>query len=173
MTSIKMTGALYAEMLGDLARPHPFAGERVGFVLGRYGSLGNSSFLVLLHRYYSIPNHQYIADHAVGARIGKEAITWGMQAAYRGRPMREGVFHVHLHAHKGKTDMSGVDRRETPEVVRGFRTVGADAIHGILILSLDHAAGWVWLPGSNELAVAASVCVIGHPIQIFEKGAGR
>jgi hypothetical protein len=173
MTSIKLTGALHAEMLEDLPRPHPFAGERVGFVLGRYGSLENFESLILLRRYYAIPDHQYVEDHAVGARIGRDAITWGMQAAYRGRPTREGVFHVHLHAHKGKTEMSGVDRRETPEVVRGFHTVGADAAHGILILTLDHASGWVWLPGRNELVVAASVCVIGHPIRIFEKGAGR
>jgi hypothetical protein len=173
MTSIKLTGTLHAEMLADLARPHPFAGERVGFVVGRYGSLENSGGLVLLKRYYAVPDHQYIEDDAVGARIGREAITWGMQEAYRGRSTREGVFHVHLHAHKGETGMSGVDRRETPEVVRGFHTVGADAAHGVLILSLDHASGWVWLPGGNELVVASSVCVIGYPIRIFEKGSGR
>jgi hypothetical protein len=173
MTLIKLTGSLHAEMLKDLARPHPFAGERVGFALGHRGSLENSESLVLLHRYYAIPDHQYMEDRAVGARIGRDAITWGMQAAYRGRQTREGVFHVHLHAHKGRTDMSMVDRRETPEVVRGFHTVGTDAAHGILILSLDHASGWVWPPRSDELVAASSVCVIGHPIRNFEKRAGR
>ncbi len=173
MTLIKLTGSLHAHMLKDLTRRHPFAGERVGFVLGRYGSLENSGSLVLLHRYYAIPDDQYIEDHAVGARIGRDAITWGMQAAYCGRQTREGVFHVHLHAHKGRTDMSGVDRRETPEVVRGFQTVGTEAAHGILILSLDHASGWVCPPGRDELVAASNVCVIGHPIRIFERGAGQ
>jgi len=172
MTLIKLTGSLHGQMLEDLARRHSFAGERVGFVLGRYGSLENSGTLVLLHRYYPIPDDQYIEDRAVGARIGRDAITWGMQAAYSGRQTREGVFHVHLHAHKGRTGMSSVDRRDTPEVVRGFHAVGREAAHGILILSLDHASGWVWLPGRDEVS-ASSVCVIGHPIRIFEKGAGQ
>ena len=34
---IKLTGSLYKKILRDLARPHPFAAERVGFVFGRTG----------------------------------------------------------------------------------------------------------------------------------------
>jgi hypothetical protein len=47
-------------------------------------------------------------DHIVGAR------TWAMQAVYHGRPAREGIFHIHLHAHRGETGMSETDQREIP-----------------------------------------------------------
>jgi hypothetical protein len=53
-------------------------------------------------------------DHIVGARIGSEALTWAMQAVYHGRPAREGIFHIHLHAHRGETGMSETDQREIP-----------------------------------------------------------
>lgn len=166
-----MNGSLYASMLEDLSRPHPFAAERVGFVLARLGSLADSGNLVLLHGYHSIPDDQYIEDHGVGARIGCEAITWGMQAAYRGRRTREGVFHVHLHGHKGNTGMSVVDRRELPEMVRGFHAVGTEAAHGILILSLNHGSAWVWSARKNEVVAASKICVIGHPLGVFDRSA--
>jgi len=171
MIAIKMTGSLHASILADLSRPHPFAGERVGFVLARLGSLAGSGNLVLLHHYHPIPDDEYVEDPSVGARIGSSAITWGMQAAYQGRKRREGVFHVHLHAHRGRTDMSAVDRRDIPEIVRGFHAVGTEAAHGILILSLNHGSAWVWLAGRNELVVAAKIRVIGHPLGIFERSA--
>ena len=37
--------------------------------------------------------------------------------------------------------MSGVDARETPKMMPGFQSVGREAAHGIIILSLDHGAG--------------------------------
>jgi hypothetical protein len=106
---IKLTGALHADILRDLMRPHPFAAERVGFVFGRLGSLSDGGRLVLLTRYHSIPDDQYVEDRTVGARIGSEALTWAMQAVYHGRPAREGIFHIHLHGHRGETGMSVTD----------------------------------------------------------------
>ena len=138
---IRTTRSLHNEILLDLARPHPFAAERVGFVFGRVGSLANEGKLVLLNRYHSIPDNQYVEDEAVGARIGSDAITWAMQAVYYGRPAQEGIFHIHVHAHKGKTGMSPVDSSEIPKLIPGFQSVGREAVHGIIILSLDHGAG--------------------------------
>ena len=37
--------------------------------------------------------------------------------------------------------MSGVDARETPKMMPGFQSVGREAAHGIIILSLDHGSG--------------------------------
>lgn len=167
MTEIKLTGSLYAEITRDLTRPHPFAAERVGFVFGRMGSHGR---LILLNHYHSIPDDQYVNDSSVGARIGAEALTWAMQAVYQGRPTREGIFHIHLHGHTGETRMSGVDSREIPKLLPGFQSMGRDAAHGIIILSLDHGSGWVWLPGNKEALSAASINVIGVPIGVFEQG---
>jgi hypothetical protein len=168
-TQIKMTGELHDTVLQDLTRRHPFAAERVGFVFGRLGSLADGGRLVLLTRYHSIPDDQYVEDHTVGARIGSEALTWAMQAVYHGRPAREGIFHIHLHGHRGETGMSGTDQREIPRLIPGFQSVGRNAGHGIIILSLDHACGWVWMPGSVEPAHADRVSVISTPIGVFER----
>ena len=162
---IKLTGRLYAEIIRDLTQPHPFAAERVGFVFGRMGSLGR---LILLNRYHSIPDDQYVDDPTVGARIGREALTWTMQAVYQGRPMREGIFHIHLHGHKGEIRMSRVDSHEIPRLLPGFQSMGRDAAHGIIILSLDHGSGWVWYPGNKEPCPADRISVIGVPIGVFE-----
>lgn len=167
---IKLNGPLYAEMIRDLTRPHPFAAERVGFVFGRLGSLADQGRLVLLTRYHSIPDNQYLDDRAVGARIGSEALTWAMQAVYHSRPAREGIFHIHLHGHRGETGMSGTDRREIPKLIPGFQSVGREAAHGIIILSADHGSGWVWLRGSAEPVHADCVSVIGTPVGVFERG---
>jgi hypothetical protein len=170
---IRLTGLLHEEILRDLVRPHPFAAERVGFVFGCVGSLANDGKLVLLNRYHSIPDDQYIDDETVGARIGSDALTWAMQAVYHGRSAREGIFHIHVHPHKGETGMSPVDRRELPKLMPGFQSVGREAVHGIIILSRDHGTGWVWLPGRKEPVAAGTISVIGKALGVFEKGAGR
>jgi hypothetical protein len=166
---IRMTGELHAAILQDLTRRHPFAAERVGFVFGRLGLLADGGRLVLLTRYHSIPDDQYVKDKTVGARIGSEALTWAMQAVYHGRPGREGIFHIHLHGHRGETGMSATDRREIPNLIPGFQSVGRDAGHGIIILSMDHGSSWVWLQGSTEPAPVECISVIGAPIGVFER----
>ncbi|MGO9262140.1 MAG: hypothetical protein ACLQU1_38440 [Bryobacteraceae bacterium] len=166
---VKLTGALYDRIMHDLVRPHPFAAERVGFVFARVASLADQGKLILLDRYHSIPDEQYVDDPAVGARIGGETITWAMQAVYYGRAACEGIFHIHLHAHNGETGMSNVDRDEIPKLIPGFQSVGREAAHGIIILSRDHGSAWVWLPGSKEVVHAVCVSVIGVPVGVFER----
>jgi hypothetical protein len=170
---IRLTGRMYQSILDDLKRRHAFAAERVGFAMSRKGTLANGGSLVLLNRYYPIPDEQYLDDPTVGARIGPEAITWAMQAVYFGRARHEGLWHVHLHSLCGRTGMSGVDRREIPKLVPGFQSVGKNGTHGILILSLDHASAWAWLPGAKEPLAAAVVTVIGTKIEIFESEGGE
>jgi len=169
MIKIKLTGALYSEILNDLKRRHPFAAERVGFVSGRMGTLADGQ-LILLTGYHSIPDCEYVRDSSVGARIGSNAITWAMQAAYHGRAKREGIFHIHLHGNRGRTGMSGTDSREIPPMIYGFQSVGREAAHGIIILSLNHGSTWAWLPSEQESIHAASMAVIGSPIGVFDLG---
>jgi hypothetical protein len=168
--SIKMTGQLYDEILRDLERPHPFAFERIGFVFGKIGTASEEGKLVLLTRYHAIPDGHYIDDPTVGARIGPDAMTWAMQAVYHGRAAREGIFHIHMHACPGETGMSRTDAREVPPMIPGFQSVGRDAAHGIIILSLDHGSGWVRLPGSKDLVSCTSMSVIGTPVSVFDRG---
>jgi len=170
---IKLTGSLFREIARDLARAHPFAAERVGFVLGRLGSLAKDGKVVIFTRYHSIPDDQYVDDPTVGARVGSAALTWAMQAVYHGRPARERIFHIHMHGHIGEPRMSRVDNRDIPRLMPGFRSVSPEAPHGIVILSLDHGSGWVWLPAHNEPVCADTVCVIGAPVEVFERRVTR
>jgi hypothetical protein len=168
--AIKMIGRLYDEIRRDLERPHPFAFERVGFVFGKLGTAAAGGSLVLLTRYHAIPDDHYIDDPTVGARIGPDAMTWAMQAVYHGRPTREGIFHIHMHGCTGETGMSRTDTREVPPMIPGFRSVGREAAHGIMILSLDHGSAWVCLPGSRDLVPCSSLSVIGVPVRVFDRG---
>ena len=166
--AIKMTGPLYREIVHDLSRRHPFAAERVGFVFGRIGTLTEHAKLICLNRYHSIPDEQYVQDETVGARIGSDALTWAMQALHHGRPVKEGIFHFHIHPYQGETNMGRTDRRELPKLIPGFQSVAREAPHGIIILSSDHGSGWVWLPGTKEPLPADTFSVIGSPLGIFE-----
>ena len=94
-----------------------------------------------------------------------------MQAVYYGRPAREGIFHIHVHPHRGETEMSGVDARETPKMMPGFQSVGREAAHGIIILSLDHGVGLgVAARPKGAGGRRARISVIGNPLGVFEKG---
>lgn len=171
MITAKLSGSLYKSILTDLKRPHSYAAERVGFVLGRL-SEGEQGPLLLLTRYHSIPDDQYVNDPAVGARIGPAAMTWAMQTAYSGRAAKEGLFHIHLHPHRGPTSMSRVDREGIPPMIPGFRNVAPNAPHGIIILSLNHGSCWVWLPARDGAHVASSIRVAGLPIRVFKAQSG-
>lgn len=167
--TLKMTGRLYDEIRRDLERPHPFAAERVGFVFGKMGTGVSGNRLILLTRYHAIPDAQYIDDPTVGARIGPGAMTDAMQAVFRARAAREGIFHIHMHALPGETGMSRTDRREIPLMIPGFRSVGRHAAHGIVILSVDHGSAWVTLPGETTLIPCASISIIGAPLCVFDR----
>jgi hypothetical protein len=170
---VKLTGALYDEICRDLRRRHPFAAERVGFVFGRVGTGADGRRLVLLTRYQTIPDEQYLDDPSVGACIGPDAMTAAMQAVYRGRPRHEGIFHIHLHDHHGETGMSPIDRRGIPPMIPGFRRAGRDAPHGFIILSADHGSAWVLLQKDTDLVEATEIAVVGAPLKVFRKGTSR
>jgi hypothetical protein len=170
---IRLTGVLYRTVLRDLERPHPFAGERVGFLFGRLGSLANQGNLILLNRYHSIPDEEYVKDPNVGARIGVQSISWAMQTVHRGRRSGEGIFHVHVHDHSGEPRMSPVDQDELPPMMPRFQAVGRKVAHGIVILSRDHGAGWAWLPGANEPGRAQRISVIQSPLLVFDRRAPK
>ncbi len=119
MIEVRVSREMYEAMRADLARPHEFAAERVGFSMGRIG-ITASGYMILLTRYCSVPDEHYIDDPTVGARIGTEALTAVAHAIYHGRAKAEGVFHVHVHEHYGKTGMSRTDRAELPKLCPAF-----------------------------------------------------
>ena len=167
---IRLSGQLYNQVVADLIRPHPFAAERVGFLIGRIGSTSGNPAAVLLTQYRTIPNDHYLDDPKVGARIGPKALATAMQLAHSGRISGEGIIHVHLHGHRGETSMSKTDQREIPGLLPGFRAVNPSAPHGIIILSLDHGSGWIWSPKATGIAQVELISVIGAPVKVFRRG---
>jgi len=170
---IRLTTTLYNEIMEDLQRTHPYAFERIGFVMGRMGTLDGEVRAILLTRYLPVPDGHYLEDPSVGARLGPEAMTAAMQAVYHGRATKEGIFHIHLHLRRGEPGMSATDRAEIPALIPGFQAMGREAAHGIIILSPDHGTGWVWTPCSGEPVHAETLSVIGAPIQVFRKGTSK
>lgn len=164
---IRLTRPLHDLVRSDLSRPHPIAAERVGFLFGRLGSAGPDTKLILMTGYLPLDDDRYIDDPKAGARIDSQAIRGAMQGVLdRG----EGVFHVHMHGWTGKPRFSRLDRDELPRLIPGFQAVGQSFAHGLFLLSEDECAAAVWLPDRNRAVEAASITVVGHPLQIFPGG---
>lgn len=130
----------------DVRRRHAFAAERVGFVF--VGAAAAGSDIVLLTRAYQpVEDSDYLYDPRVGAMIGPRGMRQALQEAYR---TRSGLFHVHMHEHRGRPAFSAIDRRESGRFVPSFFNVSPKMPHGVLLLSADAVRGLVWLaPTAN------------------------
>lgn len=167
---MKLTAALRERILIDLRRPHKFAAERIGFCSVRQTLTGNG-VLLLVVGYSPVADEHYIRDLKVGARIGEPALTAAMHQAYYGRESNTGVFHVHLHNHKGPTGMSLDDRSSIPNVVDGLRQINTKAPHGLIIFSFDHAYACATTANSEKILEEVDVIgVIGPRLLTFRKG---
>ena len=170
VSELRIPETLYAVVKEDLARPHAYAGERVGFLVGRTVKTQTSAVLVLLHDYWAVADEHYIEDELVGARIGSDAISAAMKRCANGRLALDGIFHVHLHEHFGPTGMSRTDQKGIPPMIHGFAAMNRDAVHGIIILSKDHGRAWLWRDKSMSGTAADKLVVVGSPISALEEG---
>lgn len=165
---IRLSKVLVEEMKADLRRPHPFAAERVGFLSVATGLSEGGEFLVLGLEYRPVAAEHYIEDPYVGVKIGVGAIR---EAVDRVRLSRRGLFHVHMHEHRGGPRFSSTDRGEQPRLVESFRRVGGQLPHGMLVLSDDSAAAWVWLPGATTPVRPTMITIIGYPMTVITSDA--
>lgn len=168
MIEVRLTRALLKQITEDLHRPHPFAAERVGFVFGKLGSLGNGDQAVLLTRYMSLPDDHYERNDKVGAFIGEKAMAEAMNQVFQSRNEREGIFHIHLHEHRGPTGVSEVDQQDVPRMIPNFANVSRNAAHGFIILSEDHGLAWVRTPDNRTLVEVPRIVVSGAPLAIYQ-----
>src|SRR5581483_7393114 len=76
----RFAAELMTEVRADLARPHPFAYERVGFISIRAAALADG-LLLLADSYFPVPDEEYIDDPSVGAMLGQEAIRKALDLA--------------------------------------------------------------------------------------------
>jgi hypothetical protein len=163
---LRIPRVLYDRVIADLSRPHPIGFERVGFVSCATTSAEDGTELVLACDYHAVDDAHYLDDPGAGARISSDAIRAAMQ---RVMDTRQGAFHVHAHGGRGLPSLSQMDRDELPRLVRSLGVVGPRMLHGILLLSGDSCAAWVWVPRSAT-PVVAQVAIVGHPIHLVYPG---
>jgi hypothetical protein len=145
----KATDRFLRDVRRDLARPHHFAAERVGFISIRAASAGNR-LILLAGGYHPVADDDYIDDPSVGAMMGQEAIRKALNVALL-QPI--GMFHVHMHEHEGRPAFSRMDRREQLKFVPDFFKVRRQMPHGAIVLSHDRAIGRVWLNPETVVAI--------------------
>jgi hypothetical protein len=145
----------------DLTRKHPFAHERVGFIVVR-AAQGLEHLVLLAQDYYPVADADYIPDSSVGAMLGQEAIRKALEIALL-NPV--GVFHVHMHDFPGRLWFSRVDLREQLKYVPDFFKVRSGMPHGAIVLSPYSAAGRVWL-GPQEIVRIDEFDVVGARVKI-------
>jgi hypothetical protein len=157
---------LLADVRRDLQRPHPFAAERVGFLLCRAGGLAGGGVVVLAADYRAVEDDDYVDDRRVGAMMGPGAIRKAMQRAYNGGAQDVSLFHIHMHEHRGVPGFSRVDLTEAVKFVPDFFNAVPAMPHGAIVLSLDRAAGLCWPkrgagpePIGRFASVGAPLCV--------------
>lgn len=167
--TVRINAHMLGEIRKDLARTHPHAAERVGFVYARMGNQGGPELQILPARYESLPDSDYIPDDEVGAKIGSVAIRRAMQNSLADGV---GVFHVHMHEHRGRPGFSPVDLAAYPGLITGFQNVSPALAHGALLLSHDSCECLVWLLGTKRPTGGGRIVVVGRPMNFFGDAGG-
>jgi hypothetical protein len=162
----RMMRTLREAILRNLLRPHEHAAERVGFVSCRFGT-SDSGLLILAHSFHPVQDEFYEEDPSVGARMNSAAIRSALQVALS---QEVGMFHIHLHDHRGLPGPSSIDWSEWKKFVPNFWHIRPNLPHGALILSRDRLSGWCWYPGQSEPVRVARFTFIGKGLQSWEVG---
>jgi hypothetical protein len=152
----------------DLHRPHPFAAERVGFFLCRAGCLSGDGLVILAAGYHGVEDGDYIDDPRVGAMMGPAAIRKAMQCAYNGGAQDIGLFHVHMHDHRGLPGFSRVDVTESMKFVPDFFNAVPAMPHGAIVLSHDRAVGLCWRKRAEKSVRIDGFASIGAPLRSWK-----
>jgi hypothetical protein len=156
----KITRSLFIQILHDLARPHPFALERVVFVSFRPADL-RDGILLLANNLHTIRDDDYERNDNVGAMLGSGAFRMALQFAYN-NPVS--MFHIHKHDHSGIPRDSLVDRESSVQFVPDFWKVRPRFPHGTIILSKDSMSGLTWLPNMRRPIPISRFTIVGTPI---------
>jgi hypothetical protein len=144
----------------DLSRRHPFAAERVAFLICRPAAISGGTTLVgdALHQ---VHDSDYEEDDTAGAMLGSGAFRSILQFALNNMVS---VLHVHRHEHSGTPWFSSFDLSEARKYMPDFWKVRRGFLHGILVLSHNSAAGLIWVPGSDQVRLSR-ITVVGAPLQ--------
>ena len=158
---------LLAAVRRDLQRPHPFAAERVGFLLCRAGGLAGGGVVILVADYHAVENDDYLDDRRVGAMMGPGAIRKAMQRAYNSGAQDVSLFHIHMHEHRGVPSFSRVDLTEAVKFVPDFFNAAPAMPHGAIVLSHDRAAGLCWPKCGTGPEPIGRFASVGAPLSLW------
>lgn len=161
---IKIPAALLATIRADLARPHRFAHERVGFLTAGAALFDGNGLMLLARDYRPVDEEDYERDPSVGVKIGAGAMRKALQAAYR---PAAAVLHIHTHGGLGRPQFSGVDRCSAAEFVPSFFNPVPRMPHGILVLSDDSANGLVWIDPGQQPVPVTDIISVGGPYRKY------
>jgi hypothetical protein len=165
-TILKITADLLDQINQDLQRPHPFAFERVGFILCRPARLEPEGWILLAWGYHTVADDDYVDDYSVGAMMGPGAIRKALQLAFND-PLS--IVHVHLHDHSGKPGFSKTDAEESARFVPDFWNVRPSLPHGAIVLSRDSAYGFVWEPTRRRRVPLDETSIVGAPMRLIRE----
>jgi len=157
---IKILATTLCAIRADLARPHEFAHERVGFLTAGVATSADSRLMLLGREYSPVDEDDYIPDPTVGVKIGSGAMRKALQSAYR---PPAALLHIHTHGGSGRPDFSGVDRRSATEFIPSFFNPIPRMPHGILVLSDDSAKGLIWLTADRAPIPITDIISVGAP----------
>jgi len=163
----KVIDRLLERVRHDLARPHEFAAERVGFFICRTAELAPEGVVVLAYDYKSVEDEDYVDDASVGAMMGPNAIRKALEFALNNKA---GMFHVHMHEHAGRPRFSRVDFRESAKFVPDFRNVRPEMPHGALVASKDSLYGMCWYSAVSAPIEIDDFVVVGSPMVVVRIG---
>jgi hypothetical protein len=161
---IKILAATLTAIRADLARPHAFAHERVGFLTAGVANFDERGILMLAREYRPVDEEDYEPDPTVGVKIGSGAMRKALQAAYR---PPAAVLHIHTHGGMGRPDFSGIDRRSASEFVPSFFNPVPRMPHGILVLSDDSAKGLLWFAPGQSPVLIIDIVSVGAPTRKY------
>jgi hypothetical protein len=164
---LKLVDQLLQQVRHDLARPHEFAAERVGFLVCRAAGLVSEGVLLLAHGYRMVEDEDYVDDASVGAMMGPNAIRKALEFALNNKV---GMFHVHVHEHIGRPRFSRVDFRESAKFVPDFWNVRPEMPHGALVASKDSLFGLCWYPGMSAPIEIGEFAMVGSPMIFVRNG---
>lgn len=161
--AFRIRRAMFDAVREDLARPHSFASERVGFVYCRFGRTMGGGLLILAHDYAAVGDADYIDDPSYGALLGPVPFR---QALERTLGDAFGIFHIHDHPHRGVARPSSIDLAESARFVPDFFHVRDRLPHGALITSRDTLSGMVWMAERASPLTISEISIVGAPMTV-------
>jgi hypothetical protein len=157
---LRLCEELVQRVQRDLARPHPVAFERVGFLKATAGWLPDGGIVLIAFEYLEVAEAAYIADDHVGARITGAGFRPARQAALS-EPVS--MIHIHMHDHLGMPGFSRTDAQESAIFMEDFVKVRPSMPHAAVILSRDSVVGRCWRKGAPVTRIE-TISIVGAPI---------